>query len=177
MNTTSIKSQHFFPTPIKTTPSNPKFSNFISSNSPAFLGHKNLIINLSSKHKNWVIKSSKHEIIDNDELVFKRRLQVFTGAASIGLLLMMMGQDKAWALGPEGPLMEEFWENVRRYALYALTVSTGVIYTILQPIVELLKNPISAILIVVIIGGSFYMVSQIVSAMVGVSDFSYQYAY
>lgn len=97
----------------------------------------------------------------------------------MGLALLLMEADvqKALALGPEGPLMEEFWENVRRYALYALTVSTGAIYTIFQPILELLKNPISAILILVIMGGSLYIVSQILSAMFGVTDFTYTYGY
>ncbi|KAL9237019.1 hypothetical protein vseg_011610 [Gypsophila vaccaria] len=90
---------------------------------------------------------------------------------------MELGHGKAWALGPEGPLMEEFWENVRRYALYALTVSTGVLYSVFQPIYELLKNPISAVLVIVIIGGTFFIGSQILSAMVGLSDFDYQYAY
>lgn len=102
-----------------------------------------------------------------------------TGVAA-SILMMMMGignNDKAWALGPEGPLMEEFWENVRRYGLYALTVSTGVLYAVFQPIFELLKNPISAILILLIIGGTLFIGSQILSAMVGVSDFSYQYSY
>ncbi|KAL9237018.1 hypothetical protein vseg_011610 [Gypsophila vaccaria] len=107
-----------------------------------------------------------------------RRL-VIGGAASFGFMLIMMelGHGKAWALGPEGPLMEEFWENVRRYALYALTVSTGVLYSVFQPIYELLKNPISAVLVIVIIGGTFFIGSQILSAMVGLSDFDYQYAY
>ncbi|KAJ8759201.1 hypothetical protein K2173_004639 [Erythroxylum novogranatense] len=101
------------------------------------------------------------------------------GGASLGLFLLAMGMDdqKALALGPEGPLMEEFWDNVRRYALYALTVSTGALYTILLPIVELLKNPISAILVLVIFGGSLYIVSQVLYAMVGVSEFSYDYGY
>ncbi|EEF39495.1 uncharacterized protein LOC8280775 [Ricinus communis] len=104
---------------------------------------------------------------------------VVVGAASVGVVLFLMGMDehKALALGPEGPLMEEFWDNVRRYALYALTVSTGALYTILQPIVELLKNPISAVLVIVIFGGSFYIVSQVLSAMFGITDFSYDYGY
>ncbi|KAI5414453.1 uncharacterized protein LOC127138295 [Lathyrus oleraceus] len=99
------------------------------------------------------------------------------GAVSVGVLLLLSGMDehKALALGPEGPLVEEFWDNVRRYGLYALTVSTGAIYTIMVPIFELLKNPITAILIVAIFGGGFYIVSQVVSAMVGISDFSYEY--
>lgn len=99
----------------------------------------------------------------------------FAVAVVMGMM-MMMGDEKALALGPEGPLVEEFWDNVRRYALYALTVSTGAVYTIAKPIFELLKNPISAILILAIMGGSLYLVSQILSAMVGVTDFSYDYA-
>ncbi|KAJ1400349.1 hypothetical protein SESBI_29556 [Sesbania bispinosa] len=104
---------------------------------------------------------------------------VIVGAVSVGILLLLSGIDdqKALALGPEGPLVEEFWDNVRRYALYALTVSTGAIYTIFLPIFELLKNPISAILILAIFGGSIYIVSQVLSAMVGVSDFTYNYGY
>lgn len=47
-------------------------------------------------------------------------------------------REGALALGPEGPLVEEFWDNVRRYAIYALTVSTGAIYTILHFILELI---------------------------------------
>ncbi|KAL7243049.1 hypothetical protein ACSBR1_015457 [Camellia fascicularis] len=107
---------------------------------------------------------------------------VMIGAVTVGLVVLVMGggvldDQKAWALGPEGPLMEEFWDNMRRYALYALTVSTGVAYTLLQPILELLKNPISAILIITIFVGCFYIVSQVLNAMVGVSDFSYEYGY
>ncbi|CAA2974718.1 uncharacterized protein LOC111395906 [Olea europaea var. sylvestris] len=104
---------------------------------------------------------------------------VILGTVSVGLVIFLMGIDeqKALALGPEGPLMEDFWDNMRRYALYALTVSTGVIYTVFQPIFELLKNPISAILVLTIIGGSIFIVSQVVSAMVGLSDFSYDYSY
>lgn len=194
MKTTLMKTQLLQPVQIKTTPV-PKSSSFNSpSYFPALFLGKGIpnYLTLSSKPKYWVIKSrnkqkQEHEDIsssstkdandNDDDKEFIRSLQVFTGAASIGFLLIMMGQDKAWALGPEGPLMEEFWENVRRYALYALTVSTGVIYTVLQPIVELLKNPISALLIIIIIGGSFFIVSQILSAMVGVNEFSYQYAY
>ncbi|KAB1221687.1 hypothetical protein CJ030_MR2G006260 [Morella rubra] len=104
---------------------------------------------------------------------------VILGAVSFGLALFLIGLDdqKALALGPEGPLMEEFWENVRRYALYALTVSTGAIYTIFLPIFELLKNPISALLVLTILAGAIFIVSQVLSAMVGVSDFTYDYGY
>lgn len=105
---------------------------------------------------------------------------VCIGGASLGIALLLMGMDpdhRALALGPEGPLMEEFWDNVRRYVLYALTVSTGAVYTISQPIIELLKNPITAILIIVVLAGTFYLLSQVLSAMIGISEFSYDYAY
>ncbi|XP_020230710.1 uncharacterized protein LOC109811377 [Cajanus cajan] len=95
----------------------------------------------------------------------------------VGILAVVLSEDKAWALGPQGPLVEEFWDNVRRYGLYALTVSTGALYTIFRPIGELLKNPISAIFILAIFGASIYLVSQVLSAMVGVSEFSYDYGY
>ncbi|KAJ4900070.1 Uncharacterized protein Rs2_14021 [Raphanus sativus] len=110
----------------------------------------------------------------------KQLRQALVTGVSVGLMMaLVMGIDgeKAMALGPEGPLMEEFWDNVRRYGLYALTVSTGALSAVFEPIFELLKNPISAVLIVIILGGSFYIVSQVVSAMVGVNEFAYDYGY
>jgi hypothetical protein len=116
----------------------------------------------------------KHELPKNEHSRF-----LVLGAVSVGIVwfLMAMDDQKALALGPEGPLMEEFWENVRRYALYALTVSTGALYTIFEPIGELLKNPITAVLILLIFGGSFYVLSQVLSVMLGVSEFNYDYSY
>ncbi|XP_022926795.1 uncharacterized protein LOC111433802 [Cucurbita moschata] len=101
------------------------------------------------------------------------------GAVSVGVALFLMGSDgeRALALGPEGPLVEEFWDNVRRYAIYAVTVSSGALYTILLPILELLKNPITAVLVLAIFGGTIFIISQVLSAMVGVNEFSYEYAY
>ncbi|KHN42274.1 hypothetical protein glysoja_042022 [Glycine soja] len=102
---------------------------------------------------------------------------VMMGAVCVGILVVVLSEEKALALGPEGPLVEEFWDNVRRYGLYALTVSTGALYTIFRPIAELLKNPISAIFILALFGGSIFIVSQVLSAMVGVSEFSYDFGY
>lgn len=105
---------------------------------------------------------------------------VFLGGASLGFAFLILGadgQNEALAFGPEGPLVEEFWDNMRRYGLYVLTVSTGALYTIFQPIAELLKNPVTAILIITVVVGGGYLVSQVVSAMVGLSDFSYNYGY
>lgn len=133
-----------------------------------------------------LISLKKHATLDLPPIVqnsMMNKLQdsrfLMVGAVSVGIFMVLIGieSEKALALGPEGPLMEEFWDNVRRYAIYALTVSTGAIYTIFQPIVELLKNPFSAILIIALFGGSFYLVSQVLSAMVGVTEFSYDYGY
>nr|VDC75526.1 unnamed protein product [Brassica rapa] len=95
------------------------------------------------------------------------------------VMALVLGADaeRAMALGPEGPLMEEFWDNVRRYGLYALTVSTGALSAVFEPIFELLKNQFSAVLILIILGGSFYILSQVVSSMVGVNEFVYEYGY
>ncbi|KAL0443043.1 UNVERIFIED_CONTAM: hypothetical protein Slati_2027000 [Sesamum latifolium] len=126
-------------------------------------------------------KSEKFSTWDESPVLISKEhsRMVIVGAMSLGVALFLMGFDdhKALAFGPEGPLVEEFWDNMRRYALYALTVSTGAIYTLLQPILELLKNPISAVLVLTIIGGSIFIVSQVVTAMVGLSDFSYDYNY
>ncbi|KAJ6822817.1 uncharacterized protein M6B38_305760 [Iris pallida] len=116
---------------------------------------------------------------DEDDVVNIPRW-VVVGGASLGLSLLLLGLDGqhvAMAFGPEGPLVEEFWDNMRRYGLYILTVSTGVIYAVFQPIVELLRNPITAILIIVVVAGGGYLLSQVLNAMVGISEFSYNYGY
>lgn len=134
---------------------------------------KPLVLELKPKSQNPPKKELSQFLTDGNSRC------LILGAVSVGLVLFLMGADdqKALAFGPEGPLVEEFWDNVRRYAIYALTVSTGAIYTIFQPILELLKNPITAILILTILGGGIFIVSQVLSAMVGFSDFSYDYGY
>ncbi|PHT99525.1 hypothetical protein BC332_29313 [Capsicum chinense] len=134
---------------------------------------------LASRTNLWHSEISESIEFSRTEISKKISNLLVLGAVSVGVVLFLMGFDdnQALALGPEGPLMEEFWDNMRRYGLYALTVSTGVLWAVFQPIYELLKNPISAILILTIMGGSVYIVSQVVSAMVGITDFSYDYNY
>ncbi|VFQ97821.1 unnamed protein product [Cuscuta campestris] len=94
------------------------------------------------------------------------------GAAAVGAAVLLMGlgeEEKALALGPGGPLMEDFWENMRRYGVFALTVSTGALYAVFRPIFELLRSPVSAILVVIVVAGGFYIMSQVLSAMLGIS--------
>ncbi|CAM0913232.1 unnamed protein product [Alopecurus aequalis] len=75
-------------------------------------------------------------------------------------LALSVDAGPALALGPEGPLVEEFWDNMRRYGLYALTVSTGFAWALVQPIYELLKNPITAVLIIIVIAGGAVLTTQ-----------------
>ncbi|WOK94453.1 hypothetical protein Cni_G03155 [Canna indica] len=153
------------PPPYLQTPTTP-----LLKPTPTISRPKSLLLPVSMERKDKVV------------VVVEEKLPrwILLGGASLGLALLVMGMDpqhRALALGPEGPLMEEFWDNVRRYVLYALTVSTGAIYTISQPIIELLKNPITAVLIIIFMVGTFYLLSQVLTAMVGINEFSYDYAY
>ncbi|WZY70031.1 LOW QUALITY PROTEIN: hypothetical protein YC2023_002271 [Brassica napus] len=47
----------------------------------------------------------------------------------------------------------------------------------LSPSLNSSRPPISAVLILIILGGSFYILSQVVSSMVGVNEFVYEYGY
>ncbi|KAG2248181.1 hypothetical protein Bca52824_087809 [Brassica carinata] len=91
----------------------------------------------------------------------------------------LISVEKAMALGPEGPLMEEFWDDVRDVTVHRWKSfgTTGALSAVFEPIFELLKNPISAVLILIILGGSFYILSQVVSSMFGVNEFVYEYGY
>ncbi|KAF5181888.1 Peroxiredoxin q protein [Thalictrum thalictroides] len=134
----------------------------------------------SNRNKTFILKSTTTPRKEENEVDSSTTRLVMLGAVSFGFAMLFAGMDdhqKALAFGPEGPLMEDFWDNMRRYGLYALTVSTGALSMIFQPIFELLKNPISAILIIVILVGIFYIVTQVVTAMVGVSEFAYEYGY
>ncbi|KAL3850954.1 hypothetical protein ACJIZ3_012836 [Penstemon smallii] len=181
MNTLRLLQLHFRPTnpainlpqiiPIIKAKSNPINHHPSSSNSV----NSKTTRNSTRINKHLLLEDLKSERFSNGH-----SRKVVLGAMSLGVALFLMGFDdhsKAMAFGPEGPLVEEFWDNMRRYALYALTVSTGALAILLEPIFELLKNPISAVLVLVILGGGFFIVSQVVTAMVGLSDFSYDYNY
>ncbi|CAM6101716.1 unnamed protein product [Calypogeia fissa] len=83
---------------------------------------------------------------------------------------------RAIAMGPEGPLLEEFWDNMRRYGLYFVTVVTGGVYQLVKPIIDALRNPLTTVLVIIIVSGSLYLVGLTVSAMLGVNEYYYQYA-
>ncbi|KAJ7256886.1 hypothetical protein O6H91_Y413900 [Diphasiastrum complanatum] len=75
-----------------------------------------------------------------------------------------------------GPLLEEFWDNMRRYGLYFITVATGGIYSLVKPLADLLKSPVTAVLLVVVLSGSFYLLYLTLSTMLGIIDFDYEYS-
>ncbi|GBG80638.1 hypothetical protein CBR_g31098 [Chara braunii] len=84
---------------------------------------------------------------------------------------------RALALGPGGPLMEDFWDNMRRYVLYFFTVATGGLYTLVKPLADLLRRPATAVLVVVIATGVLYLTYTTVNTMLGLNqDFDYLYS-
>ncbi|KAL3680094.1 hypothetical protein R1sor_023050 [Riccia sorocarpa] len=83
---------------------------------------------------------------------------------------------RALAMGPEGPLLEEFWDNMRRYGFYFLTVASGGIYSLVKPLIDALRNPLTAVLVIVVVTGTVYLIGLTVSAMLGINEFEYAYA-
>lgn len=83
----------------------------------------------------------------------------------------------ALALGPQGPLVEEFWDNVTRYVAYFFTVVSGGAYSILKPLADLLRSPVTALFTVIFIAGVGYLTYLTVSAMLGLEGMTYQYDY
>ncbi|KAE8652901.1 hypothetical protein Csa_022671, partial [Cucumis sativus] len=51
----------------------------------------------------------------------KREIKTIKPSRWVVPVFDWLQREGALALGPEGPLVEEFWDNVRRYAIYALT--------------------------------------------------------
>ncbi|KAI0525227.1 hypothetical protein KFK09_004620 [Dendrobium nobile] len=70
-------------------------------------------------------KITKMEFLQKDSSIELRRLLLFGGFSFAFALLLLGfdGQQEAMALGPEGPLVEEFWDNLRRYGLYFITIA------------------------------------------------------
>lgn len=64
----------------------------------------------------------------------------------------------------------EFWVNVSRYGRYFITVLLGTAYISVKPVLELLKRPKTAFLVVAGIAVLYLFVSTTVQAMLGVSN-------
>jgi len=71
-----------------------------------------------------------------------------------------------------GDLAEDtaFWSNVLRYVSYFFSVLLGTAYVALKPIVELMKRPTTAVLVILGTGALYFFVSTTVSAMLGLND-------
>ncbi|KAG0582169.1 hypothetical protein KC19_3G039200 [Ceratodon purpureus] len=90
--------------------------------------------------------------------------------------LVCRPDEPALALGPGGPVMEEFWDNVRRYGFYFFTVVSGGLYSLAKPLLDLLKDPSTQFLVLITVIGTFYLLYLTVSTMLGLNDFQYEYA-
>lgn len=68
-----------------------------------------------------------------------------------------------------------FWENVLRYIQYFFSIMLGTVYVMLKPFAQLLRNPVTGILVIGGAIGLVYGVKVTVNAMLGVDDlFEYQ---
>ncbi len=65
--------------------------------------------------------------------------------------------------------MQEFWENLGRYGRYFITVTLGIFIALFQRLEPLLKNPKSAIALVLLILGIFTFMALTLRAMLGLS--------
>jgi hypothetical protein len=90
--------------------------------------------------------------------------------------LVCLPDASALALGLGDPLMEEFWDNVRRYGLYFFTVVSGGLYSLAKPLLDLLKEPSTQFLVAIAVAGTFYLIYLTVSTMLGLTEFDYQYS-
>lgn len=104
--------------------------------------------------------------------------EIFRALAIGGLVfaIVCLPDASALALGPGGPLMEEFWDNVRRYGLYFFTVVSGGLYSLAKPLLDLLKEPSTQLLVAIAVAGTFYLIYLTVSTMLGLTEFDYQYS-
>lgn len=67
---------------------------------------------------------------------------------------------------------QEFWGNVVRYISYFFSVLLGTAYVAIRPIVELMKKPQTAILVVIVGALTVSFVSFTVQSMLGVNEVS-----
>ncbi len=65
--------------------------------------------------------------------------------------------------------MDGFWENVLRYQRYFVTVLLGVVWNVVEPLVPLLKRPLSAIALISLMVGLLTFVALTLRAMLGLT--------
>jgi len=65
--------------------------------------------------------------------------------------------------------MQEFFRNVQRYPRYLISFSLGVLYTFVEPLLPLLKRPVTAIALIGFMVGAFAFVTFTLRAMLGLN--------
>ncbi|MEO0758921.1 MAG: DUF751 family protein [Cyanobacteria bacterium J06648_16] len=65
--------------------------------------------------------------------------------------------------------MQEFFQNVSRYPRYFITFTLGVFYSAIQPLLPLLKKPITAVALISAVVAGFVFLSLTLRAMLGLS--------
>jgi len=63
--------------------------------------------------------------------------------------------------------MGDFFQNVSRYPRYLITISLGVLYTFVQPLIPLFKNPVTATAITVFLLAGLAFIAFTLRAMLG----------
>ncbi|HYW18613.1 MAG TPA: DUF751 family protein [Nodularia sp. (in: cyanobacteria)] len=66
-------------------------------------------------------------------------------------------------------MFDGFWDNVFRYPRYFITILLGVFVNSLEPLMPLLKRPVTMIALLGFFVGSLVFVSLTVRAMLGLS--------
>ena len=66
--------------------------------------------------------------------------------------------------------MKDFFENVARYPRYLISVTLGILYSALQPLLPLLRRPLTAIALVGATVAGFLFLSFTLRAMLGLGN-------
>jgi hypothetical protein len=65
---------------------------------------------------------------------------------------------------------DEFWSNVLRYIRYFFTVTSGGLYALASPFLNLFKKPTTAVLAVCVAIGAVFVLQFTLNAMLGISE-------
>jgi Protein of unknown function (DUF751) len=65
--------------------------------------------------------------------------------------------------------MQDFFQNVSRYPRYMIALIAGIFYNALQPLVPLLKNPVTATALIGAVIATFLFLTFTLQAMLGIS--------
>ncbi|MFM7220276.1 MAG: DUF751 family protein [Nodosilinea sp.] len=66
--------------------------------------------------------------------------------------------------------MKDFFENVARYPRYLISFTLGILYSALQPLLPLLRRPLTAIALVGATVAGFLFLSFTLRAMLGLGN-------